>query len=75
MAYELTEKRLTAARANLKKAWAAHCAGRVPGPERPPHLKHGFFARDLRQSVILLGEDVAEYDAPAPTRRGASCAS
>lgn len=63
MAYELTEKRLTAARANLKKAWQAHRAGRVPCPERPPNLKHGFFARDLRQSVILLGEGVAEYDA------------
>ncbi len=63
MAYELTEKRLTAARVNLKKAWQAHRAGRVPYPERPPNLKHGFFARDLRQSVILLGEDVAEYDA------------
>ncbi len=63
MAYKLTERRREAARANLKKAWQAHCAGRVPGPERPPNLKHGFFARDLRQSVILLGEDVAEYDA------------
>jgi len=63
MAYELTEKRLTAARANLKKAWQAHCAGRVPRPERPPNLKHSFFALDLRRSVILLGEDVREYDA------------
>ena len=63
MAYNLTEKRREAARANLKKAWQAHRAGRVPCPERPPNLKHGFFARDLRRSVILLGEDVAEYDA------------
>ncbi len=63
MAYELTEKRLRAARANLKKAWAMHCAGRVPRPERPNNLKHSFFALDLRRSVILLGEDVREYDA------------
>jgi hypothetical protein len=63
MAYQLTEKRLDAARANLKKAWAAHRAQRAARPERPPHLKHAFFARDLRQSVILLGENVGEYDA------------
>lgn len=63
MAYQLTEKRREAARANLKKAWAAHRARRAARPERPPHLKHAFFARDLRQSVILLGEDVEEYDA------------
>ena len=63
MAYQLTEKRLHAARANLKKAWAAHRAQRVPRPARPPNLKHGYFARDLRRSVILMGEDVAEYDA------------
>jgi len=63
MAYNFTDRRRETARANLKKAWAAHCAGRVPRPERPPNLKHGFFARDLRKSLILLGEDVREYDA------------
>ena len=63
MAYELTPKRLAAARVNIFKAWQAHCAGRVPRPARPPNLKHGYFARDLRRSVILLGEDAAEYDA------------
>jgi len=62
MAYQLTPKRLAAARANLAKAWAAHRAGKVPWPARPPALKHGFFALDLRQSVIQLGEDVQEYD-------------
>jgi hypothetical protein len=63
MAYHLTEKRLESARANLQKAWQAHRAKRALRPERPPNLKHGFFACDLRRSVILLGEDVSEYDA------------
>jgi hypothetical protein len=63
MAYQLTPKRLAAARANIRKAWQAHWLGRVPRPARPPNLRHGFFARDLRRSVILLGEDVREYDA------------
>lgn len=63
MAYVFTDRRREASRANLKKAWAAHCAGRVPRPERPNNLKHSFFALDLRKSVILLGEDVGEYDA------------
>jgi hypothetical protein len=63
MAYELTPRRLAAARANIQKAWAEHRAGRVRRSERPPNLKHGFFARNLRQSVVLLGEDVREYDA------------
>jgi hypothetical protein len=62
MAYQLTPKRLAAARANLAKAWAAHRAGKVPRPARPPNLKHGFFALDLRQSVIRLGEDLEAYD-------------
>lgn len=63
MAYNLTEKRLESARENLQKAWQAHRAKRALRPERPPNLKHAFFARDLRQSVILLGEDVSQYDA------------
>ncbi|MFB3920375.1 MAG: hypothetical protein ACE145_01560 [Terriglobia bacterium] len=63
MAYMLTERRREAARENLKKAWEAHRAGRVPRPERPNNLKHGFFSLDLRKSVILLGGDVGEYDA------------
>lgn len=63
LAFEFTEKRRVAALANLKKAREAHLAGRVPRPARPPNLKHGSYARDLRQSVILLGEDVGEYDA------------
>jgi hypothetical protein len=63
MAYEFTERRRVTALENLKKAREAHRARRVPRPERPPNLKHGYFARDLRRSVILLGEDVAEYDA------------
>ena len=63
MAYEFTERRRVTALENLSKAREAHLAGRVPRPERPPNLKHGAFARNLRQSVIRLGEDVAEYDA------------
>ncbi len=63
MAYELTPKRLAAARANLQKALEALRVRKAARPERPPHLQHGFFARNLRKSVILLGEDVAEYDA------------
>jgi len=63
MAYQLTPKCLAAARLNILKAWQAHCAGRVPRPARPPNLKHGYSARDLRRSIILLGEDAAEYDA------------
>ena len=63
MAFQFTEKRRVSALANLKKAREAHLAGRVPRSARPPNLKHGSFARDLRQSVILLGEDVREYDA------------
>jgi hypothetical protein len=63
VAYEFTERRRAAALENLKQARAAHLAGRVPRPARPPNLKHGYFARDLRRSVILLGEDVREYDA------------
>ena len=63
MAFQFTEKRRVASLANLKKAHEAHLAGRVPRPARPANLKHGYFARDLRKSVILLGEDVREYDA------------
>lgn len=63
MAYRSTAKQRAASLANLKKAREAHLAGRVPRPERPPNLKHGYFARDLRRSVILLGEDAGEYDA------------
>ncbi len=63
MAYELTPRRLAAARANLQKAFAALRARKAARPERPSHLQHGFYARDLRRSVILLGEDVREYDA------------
>jgi hypothetical protein len=63
MAYELTPRRLAVARVNIRKAWAAHRAGRLRRCARPPNLKHGFFSRNLRQSVILLGEDVREYDA------------
>jgi len=63
MAFQFTEKRRVSALANLIKAREAHLAGRVPRSARPPNLKHGSFARDLRQSVILLGEDVREYDA------------
>ncbi len=65
MAYELTPKRLAAARANLQKAFAALRERQAARPERPSHLQHGFYARDLRRSVILLGEDVREYDAHA----------
>jgi len=63
MPYELTPRRLATARANIQKAWAAHRAARVRRCARPPNLKHGFFSRNLRQSVVLLGEDVREYDA------------
>jgi hypothetical protein len=63
MAFQFTEKRRAAALGNLKKAREAHRAGRVPRPARPPNLKHGYFARDLRKSAILLGEDAGEYDA------------
>ena len=63
MAYELTPRRLAAARANLQKALAALRVRKAARPERPSHLQHGFFALDLRRSVILLGEDVREYDA------------
>jgi hypothetical protein len=63
VAYQLTPKRLAAARANLQKAWQANWLGPLNRAERPPNLRHGFFARDLRRSVILLGEDVTAYDA------------
>ena len=62
MPYRFTPKRLAASRANLEKAWAAHRAQRARRPERPSALRHGFYALDLRQSVILTGEEVREYD-------------
>jgi hypothetical protein len=63
MPYELTPRRLAAARANLEKAWLASRAEKAARPIRPSALKHGFYSLDLRKSVILLGEDVWEYDA------------
>lgn len=63
MPYELTPRRLAAARANLEKAWVASRAKKAARPLRPSALKHGFYSLDLRQSIILLGEDVREYDA------------
>jgi hypothetical protein len=62
MPYELTPRRLAAARANLAKAWLATRAKKASRPIRPSALKHGFYSLDLRRSVILLGEDVREYD-------------
>jgi hypothetical protein len=63
MAYELTPRRSAAARANLEKALATLRVRNPARAARPPNLRHGFFTRDLRRSVILLGEDVREYDA------------
>jgi len=62
MPYQLTPRRLAAARANLQKAWVASRAKKAARPLRPSALKHGFYSLDLRQSVVLLGEDVREYD-------------
>jgi hypothetical protein len=63
MPYELTPRRLAAARANLEKAWVASREKKAGRPIRPSALKHGFYSLDLRRSIILLGEDVYEYDA------------
>ncbi len=63
MAFVLTERRRAACLANLEKARAALRARPSRRAPRPPNLKHGYFAQDLRKSVILLGEDVREYDA------------
>lgn len=63
MPYVLTPRRLAACRENLKKAWRAKTAQRLARGLRPSALKHGFYALDLRKSVIQMGEDVGEYDA------------
>ena len=62
MPYVLTPARLAACRANLKKAWLGCTAQRLARGTRPSALKHGFYALDLRKSVIQSGEDVREYD-------------
>jgi hypothetical protein len=62
MPYELTPRRLAAARGNLEKAWLASREQKAGRPLRPSALKHGFYSLDLRRSVILLGENVWEYD-------------
>ncbi len=63
MPYVLTPRRLAACRENLKKAWRGKTAKRLARGIRPSALKHGFYALDLRKSVIQMGEDVGEYDA------------
>lgn len=63
MPYVLTPARRAACRENLKKAWLGCRAKRLARGTRPSALKHGFYALDLRRSVIQMGEDVGEYDA------------
>ena len=62
MPYVFTPRRLAACRANLQKAWHGKTAARLARGIRPSALKHGFYALDLRKSVIQVGEDVGEYD-------------
>jgi len=62
MPYVLTPAHLAACYANLRKARAKPRARSALARSRHNALQHGLYARDLRSSVIRLGEDVDEYD-------------
>jgi hypothetical protein len=53
--YRRTAKRLTAARANLRQAWAARAARGSP-------LRHGLYCVSLRRSLERAGESPEEFE-------------
>ncbi len=71
MAYALTPARRAASLKNLRLAWEMHRElGYRSGNPKPPLSReardgpffYGLYARNLRRSVIHMGEDVHEFD-------------
>ncbi|PYV24596.1 MAG: hypothetical protein DMG27_12480, partial [Acidobacteria bacterium] len=60
--YRPTPKRQAASRANMEKAIAARRAPAGNANARLNALKHGLFARRVRESVARLGESLDEFD-------------
>src|SRR5437588_12003561 len=59
--YRPTPKRQAASRANMEKAIAARRAPEGNANARLNALKHGLFARRVRERVSLLGESLEEF--------------
>ena len=61
--FRMTEKRLTAAHENIKKAQAAWRASEKSKQPSYNDLKHGTYARQVLETLRRLGEDPQEYAA------------